>query len=478
MKKLVAVIVVLAIVSLFSCASGGTAPYIGDGNKGMSLAVLVPNPNGLPTEQNYLPTMVQGVLVGDISKYSAIRVLDRQTLEKTLKETESGIYKNEADYGQLGQIANVDYALMGNITKTGLGYAMQIQVVGTGKNNIGVTKASYSGSCTVEELDNFTGIRKASLELLTQMGVVLTSSAKQELSGAAMTNQVNAQISLAQGIAAQRSGNIVEMMARFYEANSYDPSLVEATTRANAVSSTIRTGSLGQNFRNDLAWRDEWKKILDDASNYLFSKGFVIAEVSYKNLGLKTGRADYQNGTMEFTYNPYNIWIKPMPFPRAYIKLVDDLNKGLRATGRNRDWQLEPLNIRRVLSCEGSFDLSVILKDGNGKEISSESFEIGYGTKTLGFVVGFGAEHTPIITPVLIHYGNMFNFPFSEYLLIFPWFLMEEYTRLVLPGEKLSIGRYIKYDDGGTFRVSASNITDQMSIEVTANDNRVRVIQE
>jgi len=229
----------------------------------------VPESRGLAVEQNYLPTMVQGVLVGDMTRHSSIRVLDRLNLEKVLKETESGIYKNEADYGKLGEIANVDYALTGNITKTGAGYAMQIQVVGTGKSTVGVTKASYSGSFTIAELDDFTGIRRASLELLTQMGVVLTDSAKRELSGAGSAAYVNAQTALARGIVAQRGGNIIESMAQFYEANSYDASFAEAAARANTLSTTIRTGSFGENFRNDLAWRDEWIKILEDARRYL-----------------------------------------------------------------------------------------------------------------------------------------------------------------------------------------------------------------
>jgi curli biogenesis system outer membrane secretion channel CsgG len=93
------------------------SPYFtGDGGTGMSLAVLVPSAQGIAADQNYLPTMVQGVLVGDLTKYSAISVLDRLRLETVLRETESGIYKNEDDFGRLGQIANVDYALTGSIT--------------------------------------------------------------------------------------------------------------------------------------------------------------------------------------------------------------------------------------------------------------------------------------------------------------------------------------------------------------------------
>ena len=101
----------------------------GDGGKGIRLAVLLPDAVGLPTEQNYLPALVQGVLVDDFSQFSAMTVLDRQRLESVLGEIESGIYRTAEDFGRLGEIANVDYVLTGSITRTGTGHALQIQVV-------------------------------------------------------------------------------------------------------------------------------------------------------------------------------------------------------------------------------------------------------------------------------------------------------------------------------------------------------------
>jgi hypothetical protein len=95
------------------------AYFTGDGNRGRRIAVLVPDAVGLPAEQGYLPTLVQGVLVGDLSRFSAMTVLDRQSLESVLFETESGLYQSPEDFGRLGQIVNVDYVLTGSITRTG-----------------------------------------------------------------------------------------------------------------------------------------------------------------------------------------------------------------------------------------------------------------------------------------------------------------------------------------------------------------------
>jgi len=339
--------------------------YTGDGGKGLSLAVLVPSAQGIAVAQDYLPTLVQGVLVGDLTKNSAISVLDRLRLETVLKETESGIYRSEEDFGRLGEIANVDYALTGNITKTGSGYAMQIQVVGTGKDTIGITKAAYSGSCTIAELDDFTGIRKASLELLTQMGVTLTDAARNELSGAAASNYVNAQTAVARGITAQHIGNTAETLVQYYQAAVYDPSFAEAAVRANTLSSTIRTGGMRENILNDIAWRNEWVKILNDARNYI-SRNLPIAQVIY-DPKLIQGETNYF-----YEEVPLGLFIgvKGVDYPQAFIRMVEDLNRGLRATGRNEFWKLIPLSLQSDYNGHSDrVDFSAELVNGNGNVI-------------------------------------------------------------------------------------------------------------
>ncbi|GHU69041.1 hypothetical protein FACS189450_01130 [Spirochaetia bacterium] len=240
MKKLITLTLLLsAAFALNSCGSTDpsavktgngkqqTVPYFeGNGGKGTSLAILIPEGKNLTDTEAYLPTLVQGVFVTDLSKFSAISVLDRQNLEKVLKEAESGIYQSEVDFVQLGEIVNVGYALTGSLTKTASGFAMQIQIADIAN---GLTKASYTGSCTAQELENFTGIRKASLDLLTQMGVQLTAKGREELTETGSQQTINAETALAKGITAQRSGTTVEALAYYYQAADYDNSLAEAS---------------------------------------------------------------------------------------------------------------------------------------------------------------------------------------------------------------------------------------------------------
>jgi len=493
MNKILSIVVIaaLAIFSLFSCASGAQAasksaanPYTGDGGKGVSLTVLVPKGSGLAADQNYLPELVQGEFVSNISGYSAISVLDRVNLDKIIAETLDPTYQDNLDIVRLGHVMQTAYIMTGTVTKTASGYNLQAQIGATAD---GITKASYSGTCTFAELDNLTGIRRASLELLGKMGVALTEQAKKELSGAAAANQVNAQTSLARGIVAQRSGNVAETLGRFYEANSYDPSLAEAASRASAVSKKVRAGNLGESLkglRNDMAWRAEWKKTLEDAAAFLENQRFVVAEVSYKDLGLKV-KPDYKKGTMEFTYNP-NIWVKPMPYPPAYLKLIADLNKGLQATGRNKDWGLERLYAENIIFISsssgrgdletsfGKVDITVSLINSKGQVLGFNDFN-GIGTY-YGIFLGSNAQGIYIYHPIEGFFGPVVA---------------------AKPGVKLSIGRLIKehnlnftYQMPNGFSIQADSkqaddITDEMSLEVTAafSDYNgapylIRVIQE
>ena len=193
MKKTGLALAVILLASLLSC---GTAPsprqaaapaaqtgalFTGDGGAGTRITVLLLDAEGLPAGREYLPTLVQGVLLDDFSRFSAMSVLDRMSLEMALREAESGIYQIGADFGRLGEIVPMNYVLTGSITRTGAGYALRVQVVGTGRETMGITRAIFFGTLSSTEMNNFTGIRRASADLLTQMGIALTPAAYQQL---------------------------------------------------------------------------------------------------------------------------------------------------------------------------------------------------------------------------------------------------------------------------------------------------------
>jgi hypothetical protein len=352
--------------------------YNGTGGEGISLAILAPQVTGLAENLNYLPTLVQGEFVSNFSTYSAISVLDRENLDKLFAETLSGYYEDDAEgIIRLGHMTNTDYIMIGTITKTSTGYALQMQIL----NSVdGMTKASYSGTCTIAELDNFTGIRQASFELLVKMGVELTDQAKTGLAGAATTNHVNAQTALAQGITAQRSGTVVEALTYYYEAREYDENLLEANSRLNILTNTITSGNIGENVRNEIQRRNAWLKILTECEDFFIK--YTPFEIII-NTDLSQDRIDYEKETVNMTCE-INI------LPTSSFNVIQDILTGLSQTGKRKEWGLSlwPMNSKiftdqsnlglgwGTIGAYKENNIELQLVNSNGKIVSTSNVSI------------------------------------------------------------------------------------------------------
>jgi hypothetical protein len=271
--------------------------------------------------------MVQSVLVGDFTKFSAMKILDRQNLEKVIAEGESGYYADESNFVQLGTVANVQYVLNGALQKTGSGFSLQLKVTDAAS---GASKAAYTDNVPVTELENLSGIKKASAELLTQLGVSLSQAGKAGLLGAATSSAVQAETALAKGITAQRNGTVIEALSYYYEAAKFDPGLAEATSRSSVLSVDIQGGNIGQNVRNDIQWRAAWVKTLDEAA--AFFKQHPPYKILYDPT-LTQGSINYARETVDISFNAKIIGT-------IGFKIIYDLDQGLNKTGRSRDWNI------------------------------------------------------------------------------------------------------------------------------------------
>jgi hypothetical protein len=166
-----------------------------------------------------------------------------------------------------------------------------------------MTVAAYSGMFSFAELDNLTGVRRASLELLQKIGVKLTDKAKQELAGTVDANQVSAQTALAKGVTAQRQGTEVAALSYYYQAANFNPSLKEAVKRSNVVAANITSGNIGADVRNDIAWRKSWMALLKETEE-VFYEAINAADPPYTltyYTDIRTGNVNYQNETADLS---------------------------------------------------------------------------------------------------------------------------------------------------------------------------------
>jgi TolB-like protein len=350
--------------------------------KRMSIAILAPKATGLAENQNYLPALVQGEFVSNFSGYSAISVLDRERLDEQYAELLSGYYSDDDEAAfDLGHLRATDYIQTGSITKTATGYALQIQITKTADK---MTAASYSGTFTFDELDNLTGIRRASLDLLQKMGVRLTAQAQKELAEAAKENHVIAQTALARGITAQRQGTEVAALSYYFQAASYDPSLMEAASRSSILNANITSGNIGNDVRNDIQWRRDWIARLTETEQFFdsFNRTESMPYTLFYTSDIKqVGEIDYRNetvtlGGIETHLHGSGIWTLSME--RALQAVYD----GLDATKRKDVWGLSGWPRQGVTNlnyAERSQNFSVVfeLLNNQNKVIGRQTLQTG-----------------------------------------------------------------------------------------------------
>jgi hypothetical protein len=280
-----------------------------------------------------------------------MKVLDRQNLEKVIAEGESGYYADESNFVQLGTVANVQYVLNGSLQKTGSGFSLQLKITDAAS---GASKAAYTGNVPAAELEDLSGVKKASAELLAQLGVSLTDAGRAVLLGAASSSAIQAETALARGITAQRSGTVIEALSYYYEAAKFDPGLAEAASRSSVLSADIQGGNIGQNVRNDIQRRAAWVKTLDEAA--AFFKDHPPLELIY-DPALTTGRIDYDKETTEMSFEAKLISTTGM-------KIIYDLDQGLEKTGRSEEWKIGVDSIYKAIPTRYEFNAALTNEDG------------------------------------------------------------------------------------------------------------------
>ena len=353
--KLTAAVAVLLSIALIACAGGASAnktgtaasqtaapsiPYFtGDGGKGRSITILPPRGVGLAENQAYLPDFVANELVSNFSTFSAMTLFDRVNNQKQYDELLSGLYDdNDAAGLDLGHLTSTEYMLLGDITRTSSGFALQLTV---NRNSDKTTAATFSGAVSLAELDDLSGVRRASLDLLQKMGVQVTERTRMELSTAASANRVNAQTAVAQGITAQRQGTEVAALSYYFQAAAFDPSLMEAANRASVMSANISSGNIGDDVRNDIQWRRDWVARLTETEQYFdtFNRTGPISYTLFYSNAITRGDINYQNETVTLSIQTNlhgtSVWALPV---QNVLRAVYD---GLNATGRKAAWGLD-----------------------------------------------------------------------------------------------------------------------------------------
>jgi len=375
-------------VSAVSASSSlPTVYWTGDGGKGIKLAVLEPSGKGLLESEKWMLSMIQSSITGYFQRFSAMTIIDRQNLEKILgeqKQSMSGNYKDE-DFISIGKLTNARYILAGSITKTANTYMLELAVTDA---ESGERKASYPPKAVSPfAIENLSAIKEATAILLKQLGVNLTEQGLKELNNEANTAQILAETALAKGIAAQKQGTVVEALSYYIQAANYDSGLVEAANRMNTLTANISSGNIGQDTRNDIAWRREWVKRLQETETF-FANTIKEPQPYYivYSTNIQKGKVDYQKETIEL--NVHVSFYPDFTWSDHINGVLTAVSNGLQATNRAQVWELDwPLKAVNTPSPFGNqtknSTATVIIEilNEDGKSIGRQTVKAPYGFK-------------------------------------------------------------------------------------------------
>jgi len=334
--------------------------WTGDGGKDIRVTVSEPTGKGLSVQEQALLPLIQSTIIGSFQRFSAMTVFDRQNLENVLREQNLSLSGNfsDTDYIRIGNLTQARLVVFGSISKTSNNYMLELAVTDV---ESGQRKASYlPRPVSLSALENLSAIREASADLLGQLGVNLTANALQELKRTENTTRIQAENALARGIAAQRQGTTVDALTYFFEAATFDPSVMrEAINRVSVVSADISGGDLGQAIRNRLQEHDDWRAIVQAANSFYLDH--LPYELVYST--------DINQGSIDFEKRTTGLSIGISLIPTEAWKTINDLRQGLRKARSNDPWKfsLDRIEPRQIA-------VTIRILNENNKVLSTESY--------------------------------------------------------------------------------------------------------
>jgi len=354
----------------------------------MTLAILEPAGNGLSEDEiRWMPSLIQGSMTGDFNLYSPITIVDRQNLETILDQqgmSMTGHFSDE-EFIRIGHIVNARYVLAGAVTRTATAYMLEFAVTDV---QTGVRRASRPPTpVSIQEIENLSAVRAATIDLLGQLGVTLTGRGRQELTRTPETATVQAQTALARGIYAQRQGFEIEAMSHFMQAAGHDPLLEEVENRlvilTAGITSRPPTGAL--DARADIVMRGEWMRRLQETEN--FYRDFVAMGQPFYlvyDTNIVHGAVNFHNETVELSFAVQKV--SDSIWTHTINEVVLTVENGLRATGRARDWGLDwPSNTVSATSPfvarSGSIAVVVEILNDQDRVIGTGTVAIPYGLR-------------------------------------------------------------------------------------------------
>jgi len=313
---LTAVILILGSCStIFGNKSSSKAENLpmyeeGGGRDDMTMAILRPAGQGLPSDEEKYLGIIQGALYNDVSKFSAIKLFDSMNNEAILEQQRLSLSGNYSEQGyiRIGELANSQYLMTGTLTKTGSTYTLNLSVTDI---ESGLRIADFhKANIKLREIINSNVSRAAVTSILPQLKVKLTDAGKEALGKEYSAEELEAQNALALSYEASMNRDFMSALIYGYEASDADKNSLAA--RNQAANTFKMMGGTGTAIKEDIKQQSFWKEQLIGFEK--FYKEHPPFELYYTSIPVQKGDVDYDTGIVnwEFTVGLRHKKVKTM----------------------------------------------------------------------------------------------------------------------------------------------------------------------
>lgn len=303
-----------------------------------TIAVPAPKTMNIGEGNEWIPLFIQGVITTNFQNYSGMKVVDRQNSDmvKAEQRLSENAEFSDADAIEMGKMTHAHLIVTGSITGKSTSYALMFSITDA---ETGETKASATvPNCLFSALENGDAANQISYDLMTGYGISLSADAKKKLTQKAtvMTAENTAQASVAKGIVAEQSGSNIEALTYYIQAKKNDKKLSEATSRMANMTTVVSTGNFGKNAKNMIKLRNDWDKLLWEATALIAANPPVFQLVYYDDL--KTEEIDYDKGTLNISVTVPDVVQCNLRDFWENEKLVKSMKSSLAGISESKNW--------------------------------------------------------------------------------------------------------------------------------------------
>ena len=357
--------------------------------EGKTVVVFEPSFNSEEQADAWIPSFVQGIVSTNFQKYSNMKVIDRQNIDRVIKEQKLSESLSYSEDGQIeiGKLLAAQYIVaITVIKKSNNGYSIEYKITNTETGAIG---GSYiDTNCIESDMNDGSAINNDCRELLLAIGI--NESNLSDLSKANIQKQKAEMLSneqLARGIAAEKAGNLVEAISFYQKAQNTGFGIAEAISRLQSTTSTMVSGGIdadvAQIAYDEIAQlnkeTDQWIKVWSDFRD-LFQKSSVIVVYYYEEL--PNPKRELGSTIIEYNDIKYSLKCKFEKELYEVYRVIDNAFKSVNKErlawyfdksnnrGKLRDfvYSINPIRYRNF-SNEAWFEISIV--NSNDKTIAT-----------------------------------------------------------------------------------------------------------